>query len=174
MAFCVLAVLFVLLTAAPWCGGQDARAAAARLRCLPCGRVLSVGSDCLALLTLGMITGICTLLPSGWESCLKRLPTLAVCCYCFSTIALFLTRFSTLEGRVDGLAPVIALGLCLLGGCFLDLSQFSSGLRILTLLTPTGLTMAAAKGSFSACAALFVIGSIFLAGCIPNKAHAMA
>ena len=169
MAFCILALLFVLLTAAPWCGGADARSAAIRLRSLPHGRALSLGSDCLALLSLGMITGICTLLPAGWDACLQRLPILLVSSFCCSSLSLLLTRFSVLEGRVDGLAPVLALILCLFGGCFLDFTQFSPFMRVLALLTPTGLTMAAANGTVAACGALVGTGIIFLAGCIPSN-----
>ena len=173
MAYCVLAMLFVLLTAAPWCGGMDARAAAIRLRSLPHGRVLSLGSDCLALLSLGLMTGVCTLLPTGWESCLRRLPVLLASSFCCSTLSLLLTRLSVLEGRVDGLAPVVALILCLLGGCFLDLSQLSTTMKVVALLTPTGLAMAAADGALGACGALVVMGSIFLMACIPSKRSAI-
>ena len=169
MALCTLTILFVLLTAAPWCGGRDSRAAALRLRSLPGGRWLSPGSDCLALLVLGIFSGLCTLLPAGWDMCAERIPALVAASFCCSSLSLVLTRFSVLEGRVDGLAPLLALILCLFGGCFLNLTQLSPVLRTVSYLTPTGLTMAAANGHAAACAALSVLGIGLLACCIPGK-----
>ena len=79
-----------------------------------------------------------------------------------AALALAVTRFTAQEGRVDALAPFLALILCLLGGCFLDLSQFSSSFALLSSLTPPGLARMAESGSLLALAALLGEGLLFL------------
>ena len=71
-----------------------------------------------------------------------------------AALALLLTRLSPQSGRVDTLAPFLALIICVLGGCFLDLSQLSPALQRLALLTPQGLALQSAGG------ALLVLGGV--------------
>lgn len=165
MGFAALCVLFTLFTAAPW-SGAEGRRAARRLLSLPCGRLISCGSDCLALSTLGFLTAAAVLLPCG---SFAALPAAAVYAFCAAALAQALARFTAMEGRVDGFAPFLALFLCLLGGCFLDLSQLLPVLRGLSLLTPPGLAMRAAAGSWPACAALLAQGTLFLFLASPGR-----
>ncbi len=161
MGFAALAALFTLFTAAPWTGSGDGRRAERRLSGLPGGLVLSYGSDCLALAGLGLMTALAVLLPGG-PGQLAMLPAAVGCAFTCAALALAVTRFSAQEGRVDGLAPFLALILCLLGGCFLDVRQLSPGLAALALATPPGLALAAGEGSLAAWAGLVGEGVLFL------------
>lgn len=155
-----LAVLLTLLTAAAWSGGSDSRRVEARMASVARGRLLSYGSDCLALTGLGVLTALAILYPSGSSAW----GVVSAVGYAFTAAALALavTRFTAQEGRVDALAPFLALILCLLGGCFLDLSQFSSSFALLSSLTPPGLARMAESGSLLALAALLGEGLLFL------------
>lgn len=158
MGFAALCVLFTLFTAAPW-SGAEGRRAARRLLSLPYGRLLACGSECLALSALGFLTAAAVLLPCG---AFTALPAAAVYAFCAASLAQALTRFTAMEGRVDGFAPFLALFLCLLGGCFLDLPQLLPAFRGLSLLTPPGLALRAAEGYLPAYAVLLAQGAVFL------------
>ena len=90
----------------------------------------------------------------------------ALCC---AALAQGLVRWTALEGRVDALAPFAALILCLLGGCFLDLSGVSPAMARLALLTPPGLAQAASEGSAKALAALAGEGAALFALGLPRR-----
>lgn len=167
MGFAALCVLFTLFTAAPW-SGAEGRRAARRLLSLPHGRLLACGSDCLALSVLGFLTAAAVLLPCG---AFAALPAAAVYAFCAAALAQALTRFTAMEGRVDGFAPFLALFLCLLGGCFLDLSQLLPAIQAVSLLTPPGLALRAAAGSWPACAVLLAQGVLFLFIASPGRKH---
>ena len=164
LSFAALMVLFTLLTAAAWTGGRDGRLVERRMWALPFGRALSYGSDCLALTALGLLTSLAVMVRGGgtglWAIC-------AAIAYavCVSALALALIRVTQTDGRIDGLAPFLALILCLLGGCFLDLSQLSPALLGVSLLTPPGLALQASRGLWpcllvllGAAAVLFALG----------------
>ena len=160
--FSALAVLLTLFTFAAWGSGPDGRQAERRMSSLPRGRLLSWGSSCLALTGLGLLSALAILsfsgFPGGWTLC-----SAAVYSFCAAALALTLARLSRQEGRVDGLAPFLALILCLLGGCFLDLSQLSPGLALLSLCTPPGLALRASEGSWQAAAVLLAAGGLLSA-----------
>ena len=81
-----------------------------------------------------------------------------------------LIRFTSTDGRVDGLAPFLALILCLLGGCFMDLSQLSPALRTVSLLTPPGLALEASRGTWPALLALLCAAAVlFIIGLRPRR-----
>lgn len=162
MGFAALAVLFTLFTASAWCGAPDGRAAETRMSGLPYGRLLARGSDLLALTALGGLTALAALLPCGRTVLAEGLPASLCFAFCAAALSLTLTRLTAREGRIDCLAPFLALILCLLGGCFLDLSQFSPVLAAAALVTPPGLALAAARGSAAALAALLGEGALFL------------
>lgn len=159
--FSCLAVLLTLLTAAAWSGGSDSRRVEHRMASLTWGRLLSYGSDCLALTALGAVTAAAILCPGGATA---PWGLVGAAGYAFTAAALSLavTRFTALEGRIDALAPFLALILCLLGSCFLDLSQFSPTFARLSVLTPPGLAQMAESGSLLAFAALLGEGMLFL------------
>jgi hypothetical protein len=167
MGFAALCVLFTLFTAAPW-SGAEGRRAARRLLSLPHGRLLACGSDCLALGILGFLTAAAVLLPCGAFS---TLPAAAAYAFCSAALAQALTRFTAMEGRVDGFAPFLALFLCLLGGCFLDLSQLLPAFQTASLITPPGLALRAASGFLPAYAALLGQGALFLFIASPGRKH---
>ena len=146
MSFAALAGLFTCLTAASRCGSRDSRLVRRRMSAIPRGVWLAYGSDCLALAALGLLALLAVLLPAGEVP----IPAAAVYALCAAALSLALVRLTALEGRVDGLAPFLALLLCLLGGCFLDLSQLSPGLELLAMLTPPGLAVRAAEGFWPA------------------------
>jgi ABC-type multidrug transport system permease subunit len=81
--------------------------------------------------------------------------------FCTAGLSLLLIRLTALEGRVDGLAPFLALVLCLLGGCFMDLGQLSAALEVFSWLTPPGLAVRATEGSQTALAVLLTEGIIW-------------
>ena len=161
-SFTALMVLFTLLTSAAWTGGRDGRLVERRMWSLPFGRVLSYGSDCLALVGLGLLVSLCILLFGGCTDLWTAAATLAYT-LCVSALALMLIRFTNTDGRVDGLAPFLALILCLLGGCFMDLSQLSPALRTVSLLTPPGLALEASRGAWPALLALLCAAAVFFA-----------
>ena len=142
MSFAALAGLFTCLTAASWCGGRDSRLTRLRISAIPRGIWLAYGSDCLALAALGLLSLLAVLLPAGEVP----LPAAVVYALCAAALSLLLTRLTALEGRVDALAPFLALLLCLLGGCFLDLSQLSPKAELPAMIAPPGLAVRAAEG----------------------------
>lgn len=161
MGFSCLAVLLTLLTAAAWGGSGDSRRVEYRMASLSWGRLLSYGSDCLALTALGILTALAILCPGGGTGVWGLMSAVG---YAFTAAALSLavTRFTALEGRIDALAPFLALILCLLGGCFLDLAQFSPTFARLSALTPPGLARMTESGNPLAFAALLGEGLLFL------------
>ena len=161
MGFSCLAVLLTLLTAAAWGGSSDSRRVEYRMSSLAWGRLLSYGSDCLALTALGLVMSLAILCPGG-EMTLPGLAGAAAYAFAAACLSLAVTRFTALEGRIDALAPFLALILCLLGGCFLDLSQFSPSFAALSSVTPPGLARMVESGSPMAFAALLGEGILFL------------
>ena len=123
---------------------------------LPRGRALSYVSDLTALTVLGFAVMLAVLIPGGgsWRAILPA----AVTAVCFAALARTLTRFTAAEGRIDALAPFLALLICLVGGCFLDLSALSPTLSAMTLVSPAGLAVRAAEGSLAAHLALLAEG----------------
>ena len=146
MSFAALAGLFTCLTAGSWCGSRDSRLVRRRMSAVPRGAWLAYGSDCLALAALGLLSLLAVLLPGG------EVPILAAAVYalCAAALSLALMRLTALEGRVDALAPFLALLLCLLGGCFIDLSQLSPQAELLAMIAPPGLAVRAAEDALPA------------------------
>ena len=142
MSFAALAGLFTCLTAASWCGSRDSRLTRRRMSAIPRGIWLAYGSDCLALAALGLLSLLAVLLPGGEVP----IPAAAAYALCAAALSLALVRLTALEGRVDGLAPLLALLLCLLGGCFMDLSQLSPQAELLAMIAPPGLAVRVAQG----------------------------
>ena len=142
MSFAALAGLFTCLTAASWCGSRDGRLTRRRMSAIPRGAWLAYGSDCLALAALGLLALLAVLLPVGEAP----IPAAVLYALCAAALSRALVRLTALEGRVDALAPFLALLLCLLGGCFLDLSRLSPRTELLAMFVPPGLAARAAEG----------------------------
>jgi len=168
LGFASLVVTFTALTWGAWLGGDDQRRVEERMASLTGGRVLSYTSDCLALFLAALLAGGCALLPSGgtgpWE-----LLGVAGCAWCASVLALTAVRLTGLAGRVDALAPFLALITCLLGGCFGDLGHLSPQLRLISLCTPQGLALAVGRGSIPALAVLLLAGALLLLLAEPGR-----
>ena len=161
LGFAALAVMLTLLTWGAWTARPDSRRVSLRLGSLPGGGLLSGGSDSLALLTVGLLTGLCALLPGGVPTA-RSLGALTAYVVCVAGLSLWLCRLGGLSGRVDGLAPFLALIGCLAGGCFGDLGQIAPGLRTVSLFTPQGLALAAARGETGAFVLLLCVGVLLL------------
>ncbi len=171
-AFAAMAALMLLMTAGSFYGRRDAISASIRMQPLPGGRLLSHGSDLLSLTLTGFIYCMAALMPglllqavtSGAPpvSFAAALPGRAAACFlyafCGGALSLFLVRKSPMEGRIDAMAPVLTVLLCLTGGCFMDLTSLSRGLRFLSLLSPPGLLTGACSGSPAAFAILAAEG----------------
>ncbi len=146
MAFACLAGLFTALTAASALASRDARAARRRMASLPRGRVLYELTELLALTALAGLAELGVLAP-GLSAAITGLPAVAASSLCFAALAILLARLGPAEGRLDALAPILALFICLLGGCFMDLSALPDTLARLTLISPAALAVSARSGS---------------------------
>lgn len=168
MSFACLAALFILLTAAGRLSGPDARAAERRLASLPQGGVMGMTADMAALTALGAAVMLAATVPAGlglWD-----IPAALAGSVCMSALALALSSFTAAEGRVDTLAPLTALFICVLGGCFIDLDVMPKVLRSAALLSPAALTVRAAERSLSAYCILGAETAVF---CLAKKAAAL-
>ena len=159
MSFAALAALFTLLTAAAWCGSAESRGVERRMASLPRGRALSYVSDLMALTALGFFLMLAVLAPGGGLA--RAVAPAGLTSLCFAALARMLTRLTAAEGRIDALAPFLALLLCLLGGCFLDFSILSPTMAAATLVSPAGLAVRAAEGSLAAGLTLLAEGGAF-------------
>ena len=120
---------------------------------------MSALTDLLSLAALGLLTVFAVLIPAGPgpETILPAVLT----ALCMASLSVAVTRFGAAEGRVDALAPLLAVLICLAGGCFLDLSALSPALEKLTALSPAGLAVRAFAGSVPAGALLAGETAIF-------------
>lgn len=160
MGFACLVCLFTLLTAASALSGRDAGAIRRRMASLKNGRALYELTELLALTLLGAVTELFVLIP-GIPWALRGLPAVLASSLCFASLAILLTRLGSREGRLDALAPVLALLLCLLGGCFMDLSALPEKVAALTLLSPAAIALRAYSGSLLTTLALLLESALF-------------
>ncbi len=160
MSFALLTALFALLTAAAPLGSAESRAVRVRMGSIPRGKAMELASSLVSLTALGYALTALALLPSGSgaDSYIAAIPA----AFCFAALSLLLARRAGGEGRVDALAPLAALLICLLGGCFMDLSSLSPAAARLTLLSPAGLAFAA-RSSPPCALALLLEGAAFTA-----------
>ena len=135
----LLLVLFTLLTWGAWMARPDVVRVDQRMTSVHGGRSLSYGTDLLSLWFTGAVVGGLSL----WS--LKAPPAewLSVGAYVLAAgvVVRAVTRLAGVGGRVDLLAPFLALITSLLGGCFCPLDQFSPWLERLSWLTPQGLAL---------------------------------
>ena len=173
-AFAAMAALMLMMTAGSFYGRRDAISASVRMQPLPGGRLLSHGSDLLSLTLTGFIYCTAALLPglllqaaaSGTSPAAfaAALPVRTAACFlyafCGGALSLFLVRKSPMEGRIDAMAPVLTVLLCLTGGCFIDLTSLSRSLYLLSRISPPGLLAGACSGSPLAFAVLAGEGTL--------------
>lgn len=135
----LLLVLFTLLTWGAWMARPDVVRVDQRMTSVHGGRSLSYGTDLLSLWFTGAVVGGLSL----WS--LKAPPAewLSVGAYVLAVgvVVRAVTRWTGVGGRMDLLAPFLALITSLLGGCFCPLDQFSPWLERLSWLTPQGLAL---------------------------------
>lgn len=132
-----LAALFTLLTAGAYAAAPDARSADRRLRAIPGGPAVGIISDMGALTGLGLAVMLLVVLPAGEGP--EVIPAAIAGSLCMASLSLLLNTVSAAEGRVDTLAPLAALFICILGGSFMDTSVLAGGLRAATYLSPAAL-----------------------------------
>ena len=90
---------------------------------------------------------------------------------CFAALAILLARLGPAEGRLDALAPVLALFICLLGGCFMDLASLPASLARLTLLSPAALAVRAYAGSLPPLLTLLTESALLALLSAPLRRH---
>ncbi|MGO5114536.1 ABC transporter permease [Candidatus Avoscillospira sp. LCP25S3_F1] len=135
----LLLVLFTLLTWGAWMARPDAVRVDQRMTSVHGGRTLSYGTDLLSLWFTGAVVGGLSLWslkapPADWLS-------VGVYVLAVGVVVRAVTRWTGVGGRMDLLAPFLALITSLLGGCFCPLDQFSHWLERLSWLTPQGLAL---------------------------------
>lgn len=164
--FAVLVLLLTLLMLSTFTGTKEARLVNERLHSMPHGILLSLGSDLFAELIIGI--GLLFAFLAGFRSMaafigaplfFPAMLAFLVFAACLSLVVSFGTEQ---EGRVDGLAPFLAMILCLLGGCFSDLSAASGIFRILSYLSPAGLAVHGAGGKPHCILLLLAEAAVFL------------
>lgn len=158
--FALLAVMLTVFTWGAWVGRSDARRVEGRIAARRFGTALSYCSDACALLLAALISGAAAIFltaPSPTE-------TAALCTYifCVTGLSLALVRFSALSGRMDILAPFLALITALLGGSFGDFTQFYPPLQMAAYFTPQGLALWASRGAYLPAGILLLFGTVFL------------
>ena len=133
------------------------------------GRALAVFSDLIAMIAVGLLISAEAFILSPEKSFAGAL---AWICYslCVSGICLLVSRFNT-TGRIDILAPFLAIVTSLLGGCFTDLSVLSDAWRIAARCMPQGQMLAAANGKLIFCVLMLAecAAAVFAAILIQRK-----
>lgn len=144
--FTALVIMLLLLSLSRSMAKPEARLASKRLYSADKGMLLGTVSDFLSLFLSALAVGIIA-------CCFTKAPTfsfllaLIAYCLCVSGLCMLFARFGG-AGRIDIAAPVIALALSLLGGCFMDFTSLSPLLTALSRCTPQGQFIAAANGDY--------------------------
>lgn len=158
LSFLVVTLFSFTLTAVY--GNRDAKAASVRIKQLLNGRNLSLCGDVIPVFVV-----LCVI----QFSCLRYCKNLSVFVFAGCILySLLITMLGLLvagkthtEGRVDGLACFIAMFLCLLGGCFININDIEGAMHYVTWLSPVGLAQSTIKGEWLA-AILLAIENIIL------------
>lgn len=153
-----LALLLVLLTLTRRMSDAYSKNVSERIETQQNGSMLAMISDLLALFAVALLISAEAFLLSPEKS----FPgALAWICYslCVSGICLLISRFNT-SGRIDILAPFLAIVTSLFGGCFTDLSVLSEGWRFVARCMPQGQMLAATNGHHVFCLLLIGEGAV--------------
>lgn len=149
----MLLILFTMLTWGAWMARPDVVRVEGRMAALPGGQNLSYATDLVSLWLTGGVAGAVALLaldanPDQWLAA-------AVYVLALGAAVRALTRCGV-GGRVDILAPFLALVTSQLGGCFCPLDQISPWLERLSGFTPQGLALQGRYGILLAATAVLL------------------
>ena len=156
-----LVLMLLLMTFAAYTGRRDAAAVEKRLAVTRTGRWLTYGADIIAVCLAGMLICACFLLPGGSVTG-RELCAAILLVICVTAFSLTITRLTAQAGRVDALAPLLTLLICLLGGCFLDLSVLPGPVSRMMMLSPAGAALMASGGNHAAYVVLVLESVLFL------------
>ncbi|MBR5970188.1 MAG: ABC transporter permease [Lachnospiraceae bacterium] len=168
ISFFALLLILMLMTFAAYTGRTDARKASQRLSAVSYGRHLSFGADVLAVFLAGLLCALAFFAPFGAPP-LWRVPVVLLLILNVTMLSLLLTNITVRTGRVDALAPLATLLICLAGGCFLDLSGIASSLTAFMTASPAGAALFAERGSVPALAVLLGETALFALLVFPRK-----
>ncbi len=163
-----LTLLLILLTLTRRMSDMHARNVAERMETQRHGKNISLFGDYLALFLVALLISVIAFLFSPEKSVAA---VFAWLCYsvCISGICLLISRFNT-AGRIDILAPFLAIVTSIFGGCFTDLSVLSDALRIVARCVPQGQMLAASNGLSIFCLLLLSEGiAAFLISMLLNR-----
>ena len=147
-SYAALIILFITLSASSWYALKDHRNVSVRMRSLPKGKQLAICSDLLALFMTGFITAVIFMVTKRMSAAV--LPVYILYIILTSLIAYLLTALSSSEGMIDSISPFISLMICVIGGCFIDLSSAIPIFRTFSMISPAGLLVNACAGSMTA------------------------
>ncbi len=175
MSFAALASLLTVLTASAVLGSAEARCASRRMRSLRRGRALDGLSELLALTVLaaaasGTVLAVCAIAPGApMPGAFRAVMTAAGASLLFAALSALLASLGA-DCRVDALAPMTAVLLCLIGGCFVDFTGLGGALAGAALISPPGLAARAFSEGGWFLAALWVEAAGFSALALWRKA----
>lgn len=164
----ILVILVTTLSYASMQGRRDARMVRRRMMCYPHGSLLQYGSMMLPLVLAGIVwTAIFATLQDGLHP--SEFPIVLGYILCVAALSLCLAAWTGVEGRIDGLGPFLAVLLCLVGGCFADLSLLGPGWEMVSLASPAGQFLHAARGSKLCMVLLYLEAVVFSVVAFPKK-----
>ncbi|WP_031547476.1 ABC transporter permease [Oribacterium sp. FC2011] len=160
MALSFLVVTLFSFTLTAVYGNRDAKAASIRIKHLLNGRNLSLYGDVIPVQVV-----LCLIQFSCLRYCNYLSISVFAACILYTLLitmlGLLVAGKTHTEGRVDGLACFIAMFLCLLGGCFININDIEGAVHYVTWLSPVGLAQSTIKGEWQA-AILLCIENILL------------
>ena len=165
----VLALLLILLTVSKRMSDQSSRLVSERLETQQAGRFVSLMGDFTALFLVALLVSVCAFALSPQKS----VPAAAAWVYyslCISGLCLLISRFNS-AGRIDILAPFLAILTSVIGGCFTDLSLLAEYWKILSRCVPQGQMLAASNGEGIMYAVMLAesVLAVFLSGIIHSR-----
>ncbi len=138
-----LALILLLLTMSRRLNDPFSKEVSSRLSVLGNGSRLSFFSDAGCLFLAGLFGTLLAFVIGPDRSALLLAGLL---CYtvCISGLSLLLSSFGV-TGKIDLMAPFLALATSIIGGCFVDLSSLSPSFKTLARCTPQGQLIAAVR-----------------------------
>lgn len=168
-----LALLLILLTLTRRMSDMHARNVAERMETQRHGKAISLISDFLALLFTALLISVLAFLFAPEKSFFAAAAWFSYS-VCIGGICLLVSRFNT-AGRIDILAPFLAIVTSIAGGCFTDLSVLSDLLRFAARCVPQGQMLAASNGLPIFCLILLSEGiAAFLISALLNRSRRTA